>query len=105
MGRYDVHFPTAVAVREFEAWFLAGLGGLRSHSAVSSSARFDSDPESPRDAKGRLSQMMTEPYREPLHQARFASAMDIQEPRRTRSFAHLVSCVERLLAGGSTSAQ
>ncbi len=40
------------------AWFLGGIESLRPHRSVRDDARFDSDPEAPRDAKGRLRQLM-----------------------------------------------
>lgn len=87
----------AIAVREFEAWFLAGVAGLRSHRSVRDDAAYDGDPEAPRDAKGVLSGIMSEPYRAALHQPSFAAIMDLHQAERVRSFARLVSCVSRLL--------
>ncbi|AYD89536.1 DUF4276 family protein [Actinomyces lilanjuaniae] len=78
----------AVAVREYEAWFLAAAESLRSHTAVRDDASFDGDPERPRDAKGRLEQIMTESYKETLHQVRFTGVMSLEAARgRSPSFA------------------
>jgi hypothetical protein len=87
----------AIAVREFEARFLGGFGALRGHQSVRGDAAYEGDPESPRAAKSALSSLMTEPYRETLHQPAFAALMDLHQARRVRSFAHLVGCVRRLL--------
>lgn len=77
----DNQAVVAVAVREYEAWFLAALRSLRKHEHVRDDATFEGDPESPRDAKGRLSDVMTEKYRETLHQARFSAVMSLAEAR------------------------
>lgn len=88
----------AVAVREFEAWFLGSIVSLRSHRSVRDDASFEGDPEGKRDAKGALSAQMTESYRPTLHQPSFAAEMDIQMARsRCPSFNLLVSEVGRLL--------
>jgi hypothetical protein len=87
----------AIAVREFEAWFLGGIGGLRSHGSVRDDATYQGNPEEPRGAKGALGGLMTEPYRETLHQPAFAARMDIAQAQQVRSFKHLVQCVGRLV--------
>ncbi|MGH3647579.1 MAG: DUF4276 family protein [Micromonosporaceae bacterium] len=92
------HCEVTVAVREFEAWFLASAESLQHHRSFRHDARYLGDPERPRDAKGALQNLMHEPYRENLHQPSFASLMDLALAQRSRSFAHLVRCVDRLLA-------
>jgi hypothetical protein len=87
----------AVAVREFEAWYLGAVSGLRNHRAVRADATFASDAEAVRDAKGTLSALMVESYKETLHQAAFAAALDIDHARQLGSFTHLVRCVGRLI--------
>src|SRR5690606_13946877 len=91
----------AIAVREFEAWFLGAIESLRAHRAVRDKATFDGDAERLGGAKGHLARLMTESYRETLHQPAFAKLMDLASARRLRSFEHLVGCVGRLL-GPST---
>lgn len=87
-----------VACREYEAWFLGGIESLRPHRSVRDDARFDSDPEAPRDAKGRLRQLMHEPYRETLHQPAFSELLSLDDARlRCPSFAHLVRSVGELI--------
>ncbi|MFS8497184.1 MAG: DUF4276 family protein [Micromonosporaceae bacterium] len=91
----------AIAVREFEAWFLGAVESLRAHRAVRDKATFDGDPERLGGAKGHLAALMTESYRETLHQPAFAALMDLASARRVRSFEHLVGCVGRLLGPSS----
>lgn len=93
----------AVAVREFESWFLAALPSLHDHEAVRSDATFDGDVETPRDAKGAMSAAMRESYRATLHQPAFAAMIDLEMARkRNRSFAHFARCVDRLIAHAVT---
>ncbi len=93
-----------VACREYEAWFLGGIESLRVHRSVRDDASFDSDPEAPRDAKGRLRQLMNEPYRETLHQPAFTELLSIGAARqRCPSFDHLVQAVGELI--GTTNAR
>lgn len=90
-----------IAVREYEAWFLASLPSLRSHSSVHDGAAFDGDPESPRDAEGRLGRVMTEKYREVIHQPAFSGLLDLDAARKTSpSFAALVDAVTTLIHRG-----
>jgi Domain of unknown function (DUF4276) len=90
-----VAVDVAVAVREFEAWFLSALPSLQGHRAVVDASEFAGDCEAVRDAKGALRERMSENYRETLHQPALVAAMDLQQARQSRSFEHLVSCVGR----------
>lgn len=91
-----------VACREYEAWFLGGIESLRVHRSVRDDASFDSDPEAPRDAKGRLRQLMNEPYRETLHQPAFTELLSIGAARqRCPSFDHLVQAVGELIGAAN----
>ncbi len=87
----------AVAVREFESWFLGSIESLRRHDSVRDDASYDGDPERPRGAKELLSSQMVHPYRETLHQPAFAALIDLRQAQRVPSFAHLVRCVGRLV--------
>lgn len=90
-----------IAVREYEAWFLAAVASLRSHASMDDAATFDGDPESPRDAKGHLERMMKERYRETIHQPAFSGLIDLDAARRgSPSFSVLVDAVTTLLARG-----
>jgi len=88
----------AIAVREYESWFLASIDSIRIHRAVRDDASYPSDPDTPRGAKGRLESLMTESYRETLHQPSFTEMIDLTLAGRSRSFAHLLRSVSRLLA-------
>lgn len=94
----DVPVLAAIAVREFEAWYLAAVDSLTHHRAIRAEAGPPTDPEARRDAKGQLEQRMTESYRETLHQVAFASMLDLDlAAARAPSFARFVRCVQRLL--------
>lgn len=89
-----------VAVREFEAWFLAAVELLRDHRSVLEGASLDGDAEAPRDAKGRLAKVMNESYRETIHQAAFCSRLDLGAAvGASPSFRSLVTAMERLVRG------
>lgn len=78
----------AIAVREYEAWFLAAMESLRGHQDVRGDASFEGDPEAPRNAKKRLEEQMTDSYSETRHQARFSAVMSLDAARRrSPSFA------------------
>lgn len=84
---YDCHLQPVAATREYEAWFLAALESLRSHSAVQDDASYGGDPELPRDAKGVLERHMTTSYKETLHQPAFSAIMDLSLAARAPRFA------------------
>ncbi len=89
-----------LAKREYEAWFLATVESLRTHSDVNSDARSHSDPESPRDAKGRLKARMNISYSETVHQPAFSAIFCMAAAyTRCRSFRKLVSSFGRLMDG------
>ncbi|CAM2984228.1 DUF4276 domain-containing protein [Actinomyces slackii] len=78
----------AVAVREYEAWFLAGIESLRDHRAVKDDAAYPKDPEAKRGAKEALQEQMIENYAETRHQVAFSSRLDLDATaRRSPSFA------------------
>lgn len=86
-----------IAVREFEAWFLASIRALREHRSVRDDAIYIGDPEKRRDAKGELSSLMVEKYRETIHQPAFSALIDIPSSRECPSFAAFVATVGSLL--------
>lgn len=92
-----------VAVREYEAWLLAGVESLRESSAVIDDAAYEGDPEAPRDAAGRLGELMTESYRKTLHQPRFTAQFDIdlaaERSPSLRTFVDVVTEALRQAAG------
>lgn len=89
----------AFAVREYEAWFLAGDAGLATHRDVEADADEDRDYEHVRDAKGVLEGRMRVRYAETRHQPAFTALFDLdQAASSSRSFRHLVGALDRLLA-------
>lgn len=94
--RADRSIAVVVAVREFEAWFLAATDSLVARGRLHASARRPADPEAIRDPKGWLSQHMARRYSETLDQPRFAALFDLDAARSCRSFAKLCRDVDRL---------
>jgi len=100
-GKIAGRARVTVAVREFEAWFLGGIESLRSHRSVDNDASYDGNPEEPRDAKGRLSDRMMEPYQETIHQVAFSALVDLEDvAQRCPSFIRFQEAVIEL-AGAS----
>ncbi|PZT72109.1 MULTISPECIES: DUF4276 family protein [unclassified Streptomyces] len=98
VGLVTVPVEIVIARHEYEAWFLAAAESLRGHSAVRDDAVFPDDPEARRGAKSRLEGLMTESYKETLHQARFSGVMDLRlAADRSRSFRRMIHAVELLL--------
>ncbi len=99
----DRPLMACAAVREYEAWFLAGLESLRGHRSVREDAEFAGDPELPRGAKERLSARMNEPYKETLHQPAFSQLVDLRMVRaQSRSFASLCDRLWEWAEGSAT---
>lgn len=73
-----------IAVREFEAWFLAGR-----------CIAWTGDPDSPRDAKGKVREALGV-YSETTDQPRLAQQLDLEAARTSRSFCHLLTALDRL---------
>ena len=89
-----------MANREYEAWFLASIESLRGRRGIREDAMSFPEPESPRDAKGRLKQRMHSGrrYSPPRDQASLTEEFDLASTyRRCRSFRKLVSEVGTLL--------
>jgi hypothetical protein len=92
----------AVAVKEFEAWFLAALPSLVGHRALRNDAHYDRDPEGRRNCKKELELLMTESYSETRHQSAFSAVMDLaQARRRSPSFERFVAAVGSVLDVGA----
>lgn len=66
-----------IAVKEYEAWFLAGIESLREHKSIRDDADYCGDPEQPRNAKLALEERMTESYDSIRHQPAFNARLDI----------------------------
>ena len=92
---------TVVAVREYEAWFLAAIESLRGTRGIRLDATSHTDPESPRDAKGELQARMGagRVYAPTVDQAALTQQMDLATVhRRCRSFRRMVRVVGELVA-------
>ena len=82
-----------MAHREYEAWFLAAIESLRGVRGIRQDAVSHPEPESPRDAKGRLEERMlpNRSYSETADQAALTAKFDMPTAhRRCRSFRKLV---------------
>jgi hypothetical protein len=86
-----------VAVREFEAWFLAGIESLKGKRDLPLDLERPAAVESIRDAKGWLSEKMQRRYSPTLDQPAFTAALDLAEAQRhSRSFTKLVETLALL---------
>lgn len=93
-----------IAVREYEAWFLAGIESLRVHKAIRDDASYEADPESPRNPKLKLEEQMVESYGSVRHQVAFNATLDLETTeRRAPSFRRFLEAVECLVLGQGTS--
>ena len=69
-------------------------GGVLVVTDADDDAVFDGEPESPSDAKGRSAGMVSEKYREVIHQPAFSGLIDLEAARRSSpSFSALVEAV------------
>ncbi|NLE37759.1 MAG: DUF4276 family protein, partial [Pirellulaceae bacterium] len=95
--RPDIPLGVVIAKSEFESWILAGIEGLRGKRGIPDDVRPLDDPESIRDAKGRLSRLMGT-YKETVDQPALTSHFDLhQARRRSDSFDKLCREIHRLL--------
>ena len=91
----------SVAVREYEAWFLAGIESLRSHPSVRDDATYEGDCEAPRNPKQRLEALMTESYGSVRHQVAFNAQLDLDEvASRSASFRQFLDSVAAMVGPG-----
>jgi hypothetical protein len=97
--RSDVDIVVALAYREYETWFLAAARSLRGQRGLSSDLEPPPDPERIRDAKGWLTERMTRPYDEVVHQVEFTRVFDLAEARTNPSFRRLSERVRALFEG------
>lgn len=96
------NFPVVLALahREYEAWFLAAIESIRGKRGICENALINSDPESIRDAKGAIEDLMLNNrcYHETTDQAALSELFDIKMAyRNSRSFRHLVKAFGKLL--------
>lgn len=88
------------AAMEFEAWFLGAKESLRGIRGIKPNAESPSNPETIRDAKGRLERNMLDgrKYRETADQAAFAGVLDLAQAEHScPSFARLVEVLGSLV--------
>lgn len=99
--RPDRQHSVVVALREYEAWFLAAAVSLRGKRGLALDLEPPDDPESVRDAKGWLTRHNVEgrSYKETLDQPALTAVFDIDAALRTSSFKKLYRDVVRLLGG------
>lgn len=99
--RADRLIRVALAVTEYEAWFLAAAGSLAGCNGLPDDLTPPPDPEAIRDAKSWLSDRMrangAPGYRETLDQKVFTAHFDLDAARGARSFAKLYREVGRLI--------
>lgn len=93
--------PCAVVManREYEAWLLAAVESLRARPEFRPDASAPTDPESPRDAKGQLSNRMVarRSYSETADQPALTAVFDLATAyARCRSFRRMVGAFGRL---------
>ena len=89
-----------MANREYEAWLLAGIRSLRGVAGIRSDAGQPLDPETPRDAKGKLEDHMGAGanYMPTADQARMTAAFDLASAfQLSRSFRKLVVAFGEML--------
>jgi Domain of unknown function (DUF4276) len=85
--RPDVNIVVALAVREFESWFLAAADSLRGSYGFPPNITRPTDPEAIRDAKGHLKECHSQRrYSETVDQVAIMRLIDLQMARSSRSF-------------------
>lgn len=100
--------PVAVVVanREYEAWFLGALESLRGRRSISDIAVSPNQPETSRDAKGKLEEWMprSTSYSETVDQVALSALFDMGAAHRTcRSFRKMVSAFGELVTRMGTT--
>jgi hypothetical protein len=96
-ARSDREIGVVVAVREYEAWFLAAARSLSSRRGLPADLTPVEDPERNKNPKRWLEERMAQGYTETLDQPALTECMDLAEARRADSFDKLVRDVARLL--------
>lgn len=96
-ARPDRTIGVALAVREYEAWFLAAAASLRGQRGLPDHLEPPQDPERVRDAKGWLSEQMPRTYNPTTDQPAFTSRFDLEVARTAPSFDKFVREFARLM--------
>ena len=98
-ARPDMRVAVVLAVREYEAWFLAAAPSLSGSADLPDELSPPNDPEGIRDAKGWLSaRMPSSRYREVIHQPKLTAKMALEPTRPCGSWDKLRREVRQLLA-------
>lgn len=95
--RGDVGVLVALAAREYETWFIAGVRSLRGRRGLPPDLDAPPRPEAFRDAKGWLGQRMEDGYDPVTHQPEFTKTFDLDDARSNQSFNRLCARIRSLL--------
>lgn len=107
-ARPDSVASVVLAVREYEAWFLAAAASLAGRRGLPHELAGPTSPEGIRDAKGWIQSRRTDglAYSPTLDQPALSAVMDLEVARSVApSFDKLWREVERVLASGRGSAR
>lgn len=96
-ARGDREIAVVLAIREFEAWFLAAARSLAGKRGLPPDLQPPPKPEQGRSPKAWVDSMMQGGYSETLDQPAFTAVFDLAAARTTDSFDKLVRDVSRLL--------
>ncbi len=96
-ARPDRTIGVALAVKEYEAWFLAAAVSLRGLRGLPDRLEPPPDPERIRDAKGWLGRQMPATYTPPLDQPAYTAKFDLVAARAAASFDKFVREFARLM--------
>lgn len=101
-ARSDRAVGVVVANREYEAWLIAGIAGLRGQRGLALNLEPPERVEELRDAKGWLDTRMESGYSETIDQPRLTALFDLERARAASSFDKLRRDLERFLAAHRT---
>jgi len=102
----DIPCELVMAHREFESWFLAAFDSIRDALPFVPNAVAPNDPETKRNAKGTLTDLLPpgRSYSPTVDQATLARSFDLAAAyRASRSFRHCADAFSRLAAAIGTS--
>jgi len=95
------HVPVRVApaVKEFEAWLLAGVPEMAGQHALPAAVAYSGNPEAVRNAKGAFKDLLsTRVYSETVDQKKYAALLDLTATEsRSPSFAQFITLLGELL--------
>jgi hypothetical protein len=100
--RADREIGVVIATREYEAWLIAGVAGLRGQRGLAHDLEPPERVEEIRDAKGWLDSRMQFGYSETVDQPRLTAQFDLEAARGVPSFEKLRRDFARLMAAHRT---